>query len=322
MTKEERLQIAYDFIGEGFPTYKVLKFLKIPSSSFYFTPKKNPKAKGIKKSSHTRRNNGSFVTNYQVIQEIEVLLSKEFVDYGYRKVTHWLRQEKGYIINEKKVYRLMREHGLLNKKMKHRKTPRLWVSKLVPEPSMDLEYFEIDIKYVYVAGQQRNALVLTVIDVSSRWVLGQYMDWNINFKNVKELFDKIFSFYALPKVIYVRNDNGSQFIESSVRNYFSKKDVIQEFTKPATPEQNAHIESYHSIMESVICQKYDFGNIEEAQDVFNRWIKFYNFERIHSGIQYLSPAKYLATKGIEMEWNQELKNTLDIRPESINLIAK
>jgi len=30
----------------------------------------------------------------------------------------------------------------------------------------------------------------------------------------------------------------------------------------------------------------------------------------------------LATKGIEMEWNQELKNTLDIRPESINLIAK
>jgi len=56
LTKEERLQIAYDFIGEGFPTYKVLKFLKIPSSSFYFTPKKNPKAKGIKKSSHTRIN--------------------------------------------------------------------------------------------------------------------------------------------------------------------------------------------------------------------------------------------------------------------------
>lgn len=321
MSNEELLFIAYDFIGAGFPIYKVLKYLKIPSSSFYFTPKKNPKARGMQKSTHTRRSDGRYVSNHQVVQEIEDLLSQEFVDYGYRKVTHWLRQEKRYIINEKKVYRLMRENNLLNKKTKHRKTPRLWVSKLVPEPSKVLEYLEIDIKYVFVAGQQRNALVLTVIDVSSRWVLGQYMDWSINYKNVKQLFNKIFSFYDLPKIVYVRNDNGSQFIESTVRKYFNKKDVIQEFTKPATPEQNAHIESYHSIMESVICQKYDFETIKEAQDVFNRWIKFYNFERIHSGIKYLSPAKYLATKGVKMEWNQALKNTLDIRPESINLIA-
>lgn len=298
-----------------------MEFLKIPSSSFYYIPKTNSKPRGIKKSTHTRDSNGYFISNSQVVDEIERLLGKEFVDYGYRKVTHWLRQEKGYLINEKKVYRLMKENGLLNSKKKHRKTPRLWVSKLVPEPSMDLEYFEIDIKYVCIAGQQRNALVLSVIDVSSRWLLGQYMDWSISFKNVKELFDKLFSYYNLPKVIYVRNDNGSQFVESSVRNYFDKKDVIQEFTKPATPEQNAHIESYHSIMENVICQKYDFENIEDAYEVFNRWIKFYNFERIHSGIKYLSPAKHLASKGIEIEWNQHLKNTLDIRPESINQIA-
>ena len=98
--------------------------------------------------------------------------------------------------------------------------------------------------------------------------------------------------------------------------------MIQEFTKPATPEQNAHVESYHSIIESVICQKYDFETLQEAQLIFNRWIKFYNFKRIHSGIQYLSPANYLKTKGINMEWNHELKITLDVRPESINSFAE
>ncbi len=74
--------------------------------------------------------------------------------------------------------------------------------------------------------------------------------------------------------IFVRNDNGSQFEAQLVRDFFANKNVIQEFTKPATPEQNAHIESYHSIMESVICQKYDFEHLEEMQETFNRWSNF------------------------------------------------
>ena len=74
-------------------------------------------------------------------------------------------------------------------------------------------------------------------------------------------------------------------------------------------------------MENVICQKYIFETLEEAQEIFNRWIKFYNFDRIHSGIKYLSPANYLSAKGVEIIWNKELEFTLDSRPESINQIA-
>ncbi len=318
MKKEEKLLIAQDFIESGFAISRVLKILDLSSSSYYYIPKENPKRKGIRKSTHTKIQDGRFVSNSEVVQQIEELLSQEFVDYGYRKVTHWLRQNKNYIINDKKVYRLMKENKLLNKKVKHKKTPKLWVTKLLPEPSQVLEYLEFDIKYIYVAGQQRNALVLSIIDVDSRWVLGQFIDWIIRKENVKELFDKVFSYYQLPKVIYVRNDNGSQFVAQTVRDYFEDKGVIQEFTKPATPEQNAHIESYHSIMESVICQKYIFETLNDAQITFNRWIKFYNFERIHSGIQYTSPMSYLKNNGVEIIWDQELELTLDSRSKSLN----
>jgi len=41
------------------------------------------------------------------------LLAGEFVDYGHYKSTIHLRDEKGYVINHKKVYRLMRENKLL-----------------------------------------------------------------------------------------------------------------------------------------------------------------------------------------------------------------
>ena len=216
MSKQDRMPIAQDFIDQGHFISKVLKILKIPSSSFYYMPVCSGKSKGIQKSIYTKTNTGQDISNTQVVAEIESLLEQEFVDYGYRKVTHWLRQNKGYIINEKELYLLMGENSMLNKKVAIKRSPRVWLKELVPNPTQVMEYLEFDIKYVYVDAKRRNALVLTVIDVSSRWVLGHYIDWKINEYNVRELFEKIFSHYELPKNMFVRNDNATRLIESSV----------------------------------------------------------------------------------------------------------
>jgi putative transposase len=147
-----------------------------------------------------------------------------------------------------------------------------------PATKEAFDYLEFDIKYIYVAGMNRNAMLLTVIDVKTRWVLGHYFGWSIKKKEVLNLFDQIFEQYPLPKSIYVRNDNGSQFIAEEVQRYFGDKEgVTQEFCKPATPEQNAHIESYHSILERTVCQKYEFKTLRETANTLNRFIKFYNF---------------------------------------------
>lgn len=105
----------------------------------------------------------------------------------------------------------------------------------------------------------------------------------------------------LLRFFIVRNDNGSQFIASIVQEYFVKKGVSQEFIKPATPEQNTLIESYHSIMESAVCQRFEFENLKDLKATMNRFRKFYNFERIHGGLNYLSPLKYL--KKIGFNWD-------------------
>ena len=310
--------IAEEFIAQGYPISRVLRMVGIASSSYYYRPKESHQVRGIKKSTHTMNRHGMWVSNQLVVKQIEDLLEEEFVDYGYRKMTHWLRQQHGYLINEKKVYRLMSEHKLLNSRDKYRRLPRRWVKQLVPQPSGVLDYLELDIKYIYIHGQRTYALLLTVIDVASRWVLGQYMAWQISKYEVRDLLDKIFEAYTLPKKIYVRNDNGSQFEARLIQDYFKDKGVTQEFTRPATPEQNAHIEAYHSIIERVICRKYEFEDLTEAQDTFNRWIRFYNFDRIHSGIQYLSPKNFLAQKGINIQWSKELKATLDCKHFSLH----
>jgi len=308
---DDKKMIASNFIKEDYPIKTVLEVVGIPRSSYYYKPVKNAKTKGIAKSTHTVTTDGELVSNKKVIEDIEYILGQEFVDYGYLKVTHWLRQQKHYIINPKKVYRLMQEQGLLNKVIPRKKGQRKWVKELLPPAKDAFDYLEFDIKYFYVAGQNRNALLLSIIDVKTRWVVGQVMSWEMKHQDVIDLFDQVFEVYPLPKSFYVRNDNGSQFIAHKVQQYFEKKPgVTQEFCKPATPEQNAHIESYHSIQERVICQRNEFESLKELQQTLNRFIQFYNFERIHSGVGYTSPYKHLLSLDIDME-NFDLDRVLD-----------
>ena len=294
--------VAQHCIQEGMPKKLVLNLCHIARSSFYYKPVSEVQKRGRSISKSTKKQIGGCEADSLVVDHIKHLLAQPFVDYGYLKTTFFLRDEKKYIINPKKVYRLMRENGLLYMEKGVRNTTvRQWVKELVPKPITEFSYFEFDIKYIYIQGKRSNAQVLTVIDVFSRWNMGHIIKWNIRQQDVVLLFNEIFDKYDLPLQFYVRNDNGSQFVADLVQQYFRDKNIVQEFTKPATPEQNAHIESYHSIMESVICKRYEFDELDTASTTLNQFREFYNFERIHSGLRFKSPYKFLLKRGIDMK---------------------
>lgn len=303
---EERIEIALMYKSSLLSMDKVLHTVGIAPSTFYYQfTQAGVNPKGRKRSEYTYKKTGERVRNEQVVREIESELSKEFVDYGYLKTTYLLRDDYQYVINAKKVYRLMKENGLVYKSSRLTSDiKRQWVKDLVPQPDRDFSYLEFDIKYFYVQGARRNAMILTVIDVKSRWVLAHYIAWSIKQNDVKRLFKKLFVSYELPDKIYVRSDNGSQFVAQSVQQFFADiktHQVVQEYIKPASPNQNAHIESYHSIAEKVVCQMYTFQNIQELKEVMERFKNFYNFRRIHSGVGYKSPYKYLLQQGVDMK---------------------
>ena len=85
------------------------KWADIPKSSFYY--KVHPGERGMKASTHTLQGE-SMVENCEVVEEIRRVLGRDYCIYGYRIMTYEL-QSLGYLINKKKVYRLMKEHRLL-----------------------------------------------------------------------------------------------------------------------------------------------------------------------------------------------------------------
>ena len=213
----------------------LLTWSGVPRSSFYY--KRGDGLRGRNPSEMTITQDGELVENSVVLKDVETILQQEFCCYGYKNVWDELKV-KGYIINHKKVYRLMKLHNLLfNRKIGSTGVPRQFVRFRKIKAEKPLEHLCMDIKYIHIHGAQRNALLLTVIDAFSRKVLTHMLRFNIKKGDVIVLLSLLLIEYKI-EGITLRNDNGSQFIAGVVRQFMKDKGLKQEFTHVARPEEN------------------------------------------------------------------------------------
>ncbi|MNG23758.1 Integrase core domain protein [compost metagenome] len=91
----------------------------------------------------------------------------------------------------------------------------------------------------------------------------------------------------------IRSDNGPQFISSLFEGACSEFALIHERIPPKTPNKNAHIESFHSILESECYQRHEFESYPQAYEIVSQFIYDYNHVRIHGSIYDLSPYEYI-----------------------------
>ena len=87
----------------------------------------------------------------------------------------------------------------------------------------------------------------------------------------------------------MRSDNGTQFVCNTVENFLSTMNIPHERIHPSTPKEDAHIESFNSILEREVIRRFEFESFEEAQSTIDRFVVFYNNERLHSAIGYITP---------------------------------
>jgi hypothetical protein len=205
---------------------ELFKWADFPRSSYYYKPSNN--RKGIAPSTSTTKRDGTTVSNEAVVEEIKKILSEEFVCYGYQNVTAVLKA-MDYIINHKKVYRLMDESKLLLGKVISTHGKRDFVKFRKITASRPMEYLCLDIKYVWVRGEKRNYYLLSVMDVYTRRIVGYIYQSGIRKIDVIKLLGRLHLLYGL-KGVFVRNDNGSQFIANMVRQYLRSLEAHQEFT--------------------------------------------------------------------------------------------
>ncbi|MDD4747294.1 MAG: DDE-type integrase/transposase/recombinase [Salinivirgaceae bacterium] len=295
---------------------KALAISGLSKHKYYYKPSKNKR--GRKPTETTFLIQGSDVErvdNSVVIEEIKEIQRDPDTDYGHRKMTYALLL-LGFIINHKKVYRLMKQHQQL--KQKNRRHTREFVKYRKVLPSKPLEVLEMDIKFVWVEEHRMNAFILTVIDTFTRVVLGRKTAYSLKQNAIKELWTEIIENHLQPNDclkktlnIEIRNDNDSRFIAKSVQKFFAENKLHQVFTHPYTPQENGHIESFHAILSERL-NRITFWSLDDLEQCLILFYEKYNLHRIHSSTAYLPPMVFW-----ECWENGEIETRVDVRKKQI-----
>lgn len=304
---EERKEIILKIVSLGMSTSKALSIAGICKSTFYY--KSNGRKKGKRPSGWTLYQNQA-VPDEMVVQKIEDTLAQDFIDYGYIRTSKELKN-LGYYINKKKVYRIMKEHKFLYPKRRSLKSAsKKYVEFSSPLCFRPFETIEVDIKYIYIYGEKRNAYLITMLDVFTRTALGWTLNFDMKTHRVIDLLNQLYVQWLMPQnidplklMVKIRTDNGSQFIAKLFKEHLNQARIQNEYIHPATPQQNGHIESFHKTLTELVCNKYIFEDFEHAHSVLEKFYDVYNNKRIMRSILYKSPIQFFKL------WQENLVET-------------
>lgn len=246
------------------------------------------------------------VLDEKLAQEIySIITDPKFVGYGYRRVWAVLRFDRGIKASKKKIQRIMKIRKWQAKPIKrpHRYEDTSYeVNHIVVNrhEKVTVEYPNIrwatDLTKVYVA-EVGWANFIPVIDCGSRDCVGWRLSYRGRALEAREaLQDAVITCFGsvenVPDGLALRTDNGSIFLAKAYRNELKRLGIQPEYTPYRCPDANGVAERFMRTIKEECIWQHNFSTLQELEGVITKWVKFYNIERRHSGIGYMTPAQY------------------------------
>lgn len=276
----------------------VLRICEIARSTYYYRLNSNDNISARKGGrpipGYSFTKDGNKVADARIKGYLKKLISGEGESYGYRKLTQLLRIRYTLKINKKKVYRLCKElQILLPQREKKQHLPRKLANNRKVTGVNQL--WQLDIKYGYVAGKQRHFYMANLIDVYDRSLVGQHIGKSCDAADVVRMVQKAVlqqGIHNQGQPVVIRTDNGPQFVSKKFYELMELPIVEHERIPNRTPNKNAYVEAFHSILERECLRKHVFGTFEEAFQTVQTFRKFYNEKRLHGSLGDISPYEY------------------------------
>ena len=210
------------------------------------------------------------------------------VRYGYRRV-HILLRREGWEVGRNRVYRLYREEGLALRSKRPRRRKMATHREARCQPAAANEAWSLDFVHDQLACG-RKIRALTVIDVFTRECLAIEVGYRLRGENVAEVLNRLVRLRGAPKALFA--DNGAEFTGQIVDLWAYHHQVRLDFSRPATPTDNAHIESFNGSLRDECLNIHWFETLTEARQEIESWRVDYNESRPHMALGNLAPAQY------------------------------
>ena len=255
--------------------------MKLPRRTYYYEPKHKP--------------------SDEVLIDRIGDLCLEFPRYGYRRVTKQLQRE-GWIVNHKKVSRIMREKDWTCRSRKKRwiattdsihdfpiypnLIKKLDISAVNQVWVADITYIHILTCFVYLA---------VILDAYSRkavgYALSRHIDTNLTLDALRMAIED-----REPKQGCIHHsDRGVQYASREYVKELISHGFQISMSRKGNPYDNAYAESFIKTLKSEEVQLWEYRTMEDVQKRIPYFIEdVYNHKRLHSSLGYRPPCEFEA----------------------------
>ena len=276
-------------VQEGFRLDLLLATAKMPRSTYYYQVKqldKPDKNKAIK-------------------TEIQAIYDEHKGNYGYRRIHMGLRN-RGFMVNHKKVQRLMKVMGLAARIRRKRKYSSYKGEVGKKADNLIKRQFEGSKPYekcytdvTEFALPEGKLYLSPVLDGYNSEIIDFTLSRSPNLKQVQTMLDKAFPADSYSGTI-LHSDQGWQYQHQSYHDFLESKGILPSMSRKGNSPDNGMMESFFGILKSEMFYglEISYQSLDELEEAIADYIFYYNNKRIKAKLKGLSPVQY-RTKSLQ-----------------------
>ncbi len=208
--------------------------------------------------------------------------------YGTPRVLAVLRRH-GFTVNGKRVWRLLKTLRLCVPRKIKRKHIFIAPTKEIPDAIGVGSVWSIDFVFDRLkCGTPFRCF--TVIDNYSRQVPDILISKSMAGFLPVDFLEELKGRFKLPSSIIL--DNGVEFVNEVFVQWCNDNKISLHFIDPGKPVQNAYVESFNGKFRKEFLEQNKFKTISEAKLALESWLIYYNEQRPHSSLDYLTPKEF------------------------------
>jgi len=268
-----------------YPVIRMSQVLGVSRSGYYAWIKRGPSCREQE--------------NMRLLEKIEHIHQESRETYGSPRI-HAEMRAQGETCNHKRVARLMRLNGLQAKRKRRRgrttdsrhgfpAVPN-WVKRpfQAQHPNQiwlaDITYIHTQEGWLYLAG---------VLDLFSRKVVGWAMDRYPTSQLCQTAFQMALERRHPQKGGIHHSDRGVQYASHDFQALLKDHDFLPSMSAKGNCYDNAPMESFYATLKTELVHHCNFSTRSSARNAIFEYIEvFYNRQRRHSALDYLSPENY------------------------------
>lgn len=208
--------------------------------------------------------------------------------YGAVRIKKALLRDTGWIVNLKKIRRIMKKYDI---KVRYHKVFKKNTNKDRLEENVrpnllkrnfyadkPNQKWSTDITYIIYNGKR--AYLSSIMDLYSRDIIAYKISYKIDNKLVMDTLNEAICKQKDVHGVILHSDQGFQYTSNEYKAICESNGIIISMSPKGSPVDNSPIESFHSNLKRETLHSYNITSLKQYVNLVKDWILFYNTNRI------------------------------------------